>query len=296
MKLALGTVQFGQSYGVANKAGQVPGAEAKAILEYAASNGIGMLDTAIGYGDSEQRLGEIGISDWQVVSKIPAVPEGCGDVGDWVIKSVEGSLQRLGIRRLYAVLLHKPQQLLGADGGQIYAGMQQLKESGLVQRIGVSIYDPAELDELFRGYAFDVVQAPFNLLDRRLIDSGWMSRLATKGTELHVRSIFLQGVLLMPPGDRPAKFNRWQVHWSAYDEWVRSCELTPLQACVRYSLSFPEISRVIVGVDFAHQLQEIVNSQDGVALDPPQSFRITDVDLLEPSRWNNEYGSKTKYV
>ena len=64
MKLALGTVQFGQSYGVANKAGQVPAAEAKAILEYAALEGIGMVDTAIGYGDSEQRLGEIGLRDW----------------------------------------------------------------------------------------------------------------------------------------------------------------------------------------------------------------------------------------
>ena len=285
MKLALGTVQFGQSYGVANKAGQVPAAEAKAILEYAVLNGISMLDTAIGYGDSEQRLGDIGISDWQVVSKIPAVPEGCGDVGDWVIKSVEGSLQRLGIRRLYAVLLHKPQQLLSADGGQIYAGLQQLKESGLVQRIGVSIYDPAELDELFRGFAFDVVQAPFNLLDRRLIDSGWMSRLAAKGAELHVRSIFLQGLLLMPPGDRPAKFNRWQEHWLAYSEWLRSCNLTPLQACVRYSLSFPEVARVIVGVDNLAQLRTIVEAIDGPLPPPPSALQAHDCDLLNPSVW-----------
>ena len=285
MKLALGTVQFGQSYGVANKAGQVPGAEAKAILEYAASNGIGMLDTAIGYGDSEQRLGEIGISDWQVVSKIPAVPDGCGDIGDWVIKSVQGSLHRLGIRSLYAVLLHKPHQLLGADGGQIYAGLQQLKETGLVQKTGVSIYDPGELDDLFRGYKFDIVQAPFNLLDRRLIDSGWMSRLAVRGTELHVRSIFLQGLLLMPPGARPAKFNRWQAHWSAYSEWLRSAELTPLQACLRYSLSFPEVARVIVGVETTGQLQAILEATGGLLPAPPSDLQAHDCDFLNPSVW-----------
>ena len=285
MRLALGTVQFGQSYGVANKVGQVPAAEAKAILEYAASNGIGMLDTAIGYGDSEQRLGEIGISDWQVVSKIPAVPDGCGDIGDWVIKSVQGSLQRLGIRSLYAVLLHKPQQLLGADGDQIYAGLQQLTEYGLVQKIGVSIYDPAELDDLFRGYEFDVVQAPFNLLDRRLIDSGWMGRLATRGAELHVRSIFLQGLLLMPPGDRPAKFNRWQVHWSAYDAWLRSAEVTPLQACLRYSLSFPEVARVIVGIETTGQLQAILEATGGLLPAPPSDLQAHDCDFLNPSVW-----------
>ena len=285
MKLALGTVQFGQSYGVANKAGQVSAADAKTILEYAASNGIKMLDTAIGYGDSEQRLGEIGIPDWQVVSKIPAVPDGCGDISGWVSESVRSSLQRLGVQRLYALLLHKPKQLLGADGGRIYAALQQLKENGLVQKIGVSIYAPVELDDLYQRYKFDVVQAPFNLLDRRLIESGWMSRLADRGVELHVRSIFLQGLLLMPPHERPVKFNRWQALWTAYSEWLRAAKLTPLQACVRYSLSFPEISRVIVGVDSSDQLRTIVEAAGGPMLVPPSALQVHDCDLLNPSVW-----------
>lgn len=285
MKLALGTVQFGQSYGVANKAGQIPAAEATAILEYAASIGINMLDTAVGYGNSEQRLGEIGILDWQVVSKIPAVPDGCGDISGWVTESVQDSLQRLGLPRLYALLLHKPQQLLGADGGQIYAALQQLRETGLVQKIGASIYAPAELDDLCRRYEFDVVQAPFNLLDRRLIESGWMSRLANSGVELHVRSIFLQGLLLMPSSDRPAKFNRWQAHWSAYSDWLRSAELTPLQACVRHSLSFPEVTRVIVGVDNSDQLRSIFEAASGPVPIPPSALQVHDCDLLNPSVW-----------
>lgn len=285
MKLALGTVQFGQSYGVANKAGQIPAAGATAILEYAASIGINMLDTAAGYGNSEQRLGEIGIPDWQVVSKIPAVPDGCGDISGWVTESVQSSLQRLGLPRLYALLLHEPQQLLGADGGQIYAALQQLRETGLVQKIGASIYAPAELDDLCRRYEFDVVQAPFNLLDRRLIESGWMSRLANSGVELHVRSIFLQGLLLMPSSDRPAKFNRWQAHWSAYSDWLRSAELTPLQACVRHSLSFPEVTRVIVGVDNSDQLRSIFEAAIGPVPSPPSALPVHDCDLLNPSVW-----------
>ena len=285
MKLALGTVQFGQSYGVANKAGQIPAAEATAILEYAASIGINMLDTAVGYGNSEQRLGEIGIPDWQVVSKIPAVPDGCGDISGWVTECVQSSLQRLGLPRLYALLLHKPQQLLGANGGQIYGALQQLRETGLVQKIGASIYAPAELDDLCRRYEFDVVQAPFNLLDRRLIESGWMSRLANSGVELHVRSIFLQGLLLMPSSDRPAKFNRWQAHWSAYSDWLRSAELTPLQACVRHSLSFPEVTRVIVGVDNSDQLRSIFEAASGPVPSPPSALRVHDFDLLNPSVW-----------
>ena len=285
MKLALGTVQFGQNYGIANQAGQVSPAETKAILELATAQRINMLDTATSYGDSELRLGAIGIPNWQVVSKLPAVPDGCADIAGWVTDSAHASLRRLGLQSHYGLLLHRPQQLLDADGDQIFLALQNLKTMGLVEKIGVSIYDPAELDALCPRFEFDIVQAPFNLLDRRMINSGWMNRLANSGTELHVRSIFLQGLLLMTPSERPSKFSRWQQLWSAYSEWLRSHEITPLQACVRYSLSFAEITRVIVGVDAAHQLREIVEATGGSIPVLPGTLQVQDRDLINPSRW-----------
>ena len=111
-RLALGTVQFGLNYGIANQQGQVSHDEAKAILDHASAHGIDTLDAAIAYGNSEQRLGEIGVQHWQVVSKLPAIPEGCSDISQWVADSVKESLQRLKIKRLYGLLLHRPQQLL----------------------------------------------------------------------------------------------------------------------------------------------------------------------------------------
>lgn len=285
MKLALGTVQFGQNYGIANQAGQVSPAETKAILELATAQRINMLDTATSYGDSELRLGAIGIPNWQVVSKLPAVPDGCADIAGWVTDSAHASLRRLGLQSHYGLLLHRPQQLLDADGDQIFLALQNLKTMGLVEKIGISIYDPAELDALFPRFEFDIVQAPFNLLDRRMINSGWMNRLANSGTELHVRSIFLQGLLLMTQSERPSKFNRWQQLWSAYSEWLRSDEITPLQACVRYSLSFAEVTRVIVGVDAAHQLREIVEATGGSIPKVPSSLQVQDCDLINPSQW-----------
>ena len=285
MKLALGTVQFGQNYGIANQTGQVSPAETKAILELATAHRINMLDTATSYGDSELRLGAIGIPNWQVVSKLPAVPDGCADIAGWVTDSANASLRRLGLQSLHGLLLHRPQQLLDADGDQIFLALQNLKTMGLVQKIGVSIYDPAELEALCPRFEFDIVQAPFNLLDRRMINSGWMSRLASGGTELHARSIFLQGLLLMTPSERPSKFNRWQQLWSAYSEWLRSHEITPLQACVRYSLSFAEITKVIVGVDTARQLREIVEATGGSIPVLPGILQVQDCDLINPSRW-----------
>ena len=285
MKLALGTVQFGLNYGVANQHGQTSQDEARSILGHARSNGMDMLDTAIAYGESEERLGEIGIQDWHVVSKLPVVPETCGDVSRWVKDTLGKSFQRLKVKSLYGLLLHQPQQLLGQDGERLYQAMQQLKRDGFVQKIGISIYDPAELDVLCSRYQFDIVQAPFNIMDRRLIDSGWLSRMPERGIEFHVRSVFLQGLLLMPSSNRPDKFNRWASRWSKFESWLTQSGLTPLQACLRYAVSFSEVNKVIIGVDNLTQLKEIFQSTAGPVPEVPRELQVYDADLLSPTRW-----------
>lgn len=285
MKLALGTVQFGLPYGIANQSGQVTRFEGKAMLQLAADNGIDTLDTAIAYGESEQRLGEIGIPGWQIVSKLPAIPDACADTLKWVVEAVDGSMQRLNVDSLYGLLLHCPQQLMEKNGDHLYRALQQLKQDGLVQKIGISIYDFSELDVLCSRFQFDLVQAPFNIMDCRLIGTGWLTRLAAQDMELHVRSVFLQGLLLIAPSDRPPKFDRWEPLWSKWYEWLKDVNLTPLEACLRYALSFPEISRVVIGVDNQKQLKEIIHAAKGPAPQIPAVLKIDDPDLINPARW-----------
>ena len=285
MKLALGTVQFGLNYGIANNHGQVSFKEAPKIIQYAKQSGIDTLDTAIAYGDSEYRLGKIGIQDWKVVTKLPAIPSGCNDISKWINEAVSTSLERLKLNSLYGILLHWPQQLLDNDGVKIYLALKQVKEAGLTQKIGISIYDPKELDKFCSKHHFDIIQAPFNILDNRLINSGWIYHLADMETELHVRSIFLQGLLLMKPNERPNKFNRWSSIWSIYDDWLTQTKITSLQACLRYALSFPEISKVIIGVDSLNQLMDILKEAKGPAPEISELFKTHDSDLLNPSNW-----------
>jgi aryl-alcohol dehydrogenase-like predicted oxidoreductase len=283
--LALGTVQFGLDYGIANQRGRIPDAEARQILDRARLAGIDVLDTAIAYGDSELRLGVLGTAGWQVVSKLPELPEACPDILTWVRGAVEGSLQRLRRRRLSGLLLHRPRQLLEAGGERLYDALVRVKQEGLVDRIGMSIYDPAELEAFHGRHRLDIVQAPFSILDRRLANTGWLRRLADQGVEVHVRSVFLQGLLLMPPGRRPKRFDRWAALWSRWDAWLRDNHLTPLQACLRYALSFPEISRVIVGVDIVDQLEEILEAAEGSLPPVPRELDVDDLLLINPSNW-----------
>lgn len=284
-RVALGTVQFGQSYGIANQCGQVSLDETRAIIKLSHESGMNTLDTAIAYGDSEQRLGVIGVEEWQVVSKLSAIPERCSDVCQSVTDSVGESLQRLQIKSLYGLLLHRPQQLLEPHGDQLYRALLKLKQDGLVNKIGISIYDPAELDVVSSRYQLDLVQAPFNIMDRRLINSGWLFRLADQGIELHVRSVFLQGLLLMPRSSRPEKFDRWAPLWSRWNRWLDQAGITPLQACLRYVLSFKEISKIVLGVESVRQLKEILEAAVGSAPVVPNDLTAVDLDLINPVNW-----------
>jgi len=284
-RLALGTVQFGLPYGIANRNGQVARSEVKAMLQLAAAKGIDTLDTAIAYGESEACLGDVGTQGFKLVTKLPAVPDGCRDISIWVRQQVHASLSRLQVSRLYGLLLHRPEQLLGKLGKALYRALGDLKSQGLVGKIGVSIYAPDELGALCDGYTFDLVQTPFNVLDRRLADTGWLARLFRQGVEIHVRSIFLQGLLLMPADQRPPYFARWQQLLDVWDRWLVDHQLTSVQACLRHVLAFPEISKVVVGADSKAQLQEIILCAKGALPLLPSSLHASDLDLLNPARW-----------
>lgn len=284
-KLALGTVQFGLDYGVANTAGRINIEMADAILRTAHLSGMDTLDTAISYGDSESVLGGLGVQAWKVVSKLPAVPESCPDVAHWVRSQLNQSLKRLGLQRMHGLLLHRPGQLLERVGADLYAALQSLKTEGLVGKVGVSVYGPAELDALWSKYKLDLVQAPLNIVDRSLVDSGWASRLKDSDVEVHTRSAFLQGLLLMPADKRPYRFNRWSDLWKEWDRWLLATGLTPLQACVRYVNSLNAIDRMVVGVDTVTQLNEVVSAGDGVLDSLPAFKPLRDERLINPACW-----------
>lgn len=286
MKLALGTVQFGLDYGVANKSGRVTVREAGAILQRAQACGLDTLDTAIAYGDSEAVLGQLGIERWRAVTKLPAVPDDCQDVEQWVHEQIQQSMARLGVRQLHGVLLHRPAQLFEKMGPALYGALKSVKAQGKTRKIGVSVYAPSELDALFDNYALDLVQAPLNILDRSLLESGWAGRLHDAGVEVNTRSVFLQGLLLMPAAQRPVKFNPWSNVWRAWEGWLEKEGLTPLQACLRYAMSLPQIDRVVVGVDTAAQLQQIVEAADGNLATLPEFDTLQDARLINPASWN----------
>lgn len=285
-RLAIGTVQFGLAYGVGNSEGQVSRPEAAAILQCARLAGVQTLDTAIAYGESERRLGQIGIEGWRVITKLPAMDASSVNVAKWVRESVGNSLKRMKISRLYGLLMHRSADLSGTLGAEVVGALHTLKAQGLVEKVGVSIYSPDELASIWPRFELDLVQAPFNVVDRRLEQSGWLRRLHDAGVEVHTRSAFLQGLLLMEEKRRPAAFERWRPLWDAWRLWLDKNGLTPVEACLAFALSRPEISRVVIGVDRRSQLEEALAAASHERALAPVELMSMDIDLIDPSRWS----------
>ncbi len=286
-RIALGTVQFGLAYGISNPGEKTPEVECKAILEFAKSMGVRMLDTAIAYGESESILGRIGMDDWQITTKLPELPDNVHDIDRWVAEQVNASLQRLRTPSIYGLLLHCPDQLASKDGTALFAALRAQQDSGRVRKIGVSVYSPDELAELPRSMQFDIVQAPFSVFDRRMTISGWADRLVAQGGEFHARSIFLQGLLLMSQASRPDQFKPWAPLWKQWDAWLQECNLSPLAACLGYALKTPQLAKVVVGVNNLPQLREIMNTVGTEIPDPPDSLMTEDPALLNPALWKS---------
>jgi len=240
----------------------------------------------MGYGECEQILGQVGGRDWHVVTKLLALPENEEDIAQWVLRSVEVSMEKLKTPQLHGLLLHRPSDLLGKFGPALYRSLQICKERGYVRKIGLSIYNPSELDSILFQYPMDLIQAPFNVLDRRLEASGWLDRLYDSGVDVFVRSVFLQGLLLTSPDQRPKQFRRWDVLWNEWDKWLEDRRTTALSACLRCVLNRPKIKHTIIGVDSLAQLQGILSTLDEEGPMPPSSFSTEDAELLNPSRWN----------
>ena len=287
MKLALGTVQFGLEYGVANSLGKVTKPVAAHILDVAKLNRIDLIDTAIGYGDSELVLGRCGVSAFDIVSKLPKIPNACNDIVAWTLDEIRHSLSRLRVKSLHALLLHHPADLLEEHGNDLAKALIEAKTKGLIEKFGFSIYDPSSLHDYISVIRPDIVQAPLNVVDRRLFNSGWLKRLVELDIEVHARSLFLQGLLLLSPAQMPNQFHLWRDVWLSWEQYLFSTNQSAVEACLNYVTSVPGVDRMVVGVQSAGQLKEIipvVKHKPSSYIDPT-FMQTEDASLIDPSRW-----------
>ncbi|MDB5431293.1 MAG: aldo/keto reductase [Caulobacter sp.] len=282
-KLGLSAAQFGLD-GLGVPRGRPPVAEAREILSIAARANLPMLDTASVYGRSEQLLGEA------LPRPLPfklVIPTARADRGaDFVESEARASLTRMGVESAYAIVVPMVSDLFGPHGDAVWTRLNRLRDEGLFARVGVSVHASDDPVGVARRLKPDLVQAPASLLDQRLLVDGTLSRLAGQGIEVCLRSIFLNGLLFLPPDRVPAQLKGAAGRLSRVRRMIAEGRSDPLQAALGFALSRPEASSVLVGVTSAAELSAVI----AAAGSPPpdldwDDMAIDDPVALDPSRW-----------
>lgn len=290
-KIGLGTVQWGLSYGIANQTGKVGNQAVTDLLNIAAEAGVRFLDTARAYGDAEAVLKRHAAhaGRFKVVTKTK--PAGPGDIDGAKIKSIasalDDSINFLRDWTIEAILVHDCDSLFRPGGEQIWRLLSDLKTMGRIAKVGISVYSPVQTMQAMRSYAPDIVQLPFNIYDQRFLLSGTLRHLKERGVEVHARSAFLQGLLLMRPDQLPDYFHSIRSHHASLHRAVADAKLTPLAAALKFSHSQEDIDTVIVGCDAPQQLRQILAAACTDDILPPKisAFSLSDEGIVNPSRW-----------
>jgi len=290
-RLGLGTVQFGLEYGVSNRAGRPSEREVAAILARAVEAGVGIVDTAPAYGEAEILVGRYLPSGHalRIVTKTPAMSADTIDArhGRQVLDALAVSLDRLKADGVHGLLLHRSDDLAKPGWQHLIDAMAEARSRGWTSRIGASIYNDDQLTLVESRFRPEIVQLPLNVLDRRPIVSGTLVRLKSSGIEVHARSAFLQGLLLMEPDDLPEFFAPVRQKIARLRHLWRKRGLTALDGCLSFVLQQPEVDAVIVGVNCLNEFEQIelaVTSSAGNDGDIDTGQPVDPV-YIDPSRW-----------
>lgn len=291
-RLGLGTVQFGMHYGVSNRRGQPDEAEVAAILDHAEEVGVGYIDTAFAYPNSESLIGRHlkPRSRLKIVTKTAPIESTKIERRHRtrILDALALSMEHLRVDRLYGLLVHHANDLHKEGWQHLVDALAEARSRGWVDRIGASVYNDDELQLVESRFVPDIIQGPFNRLDTRLTSSECFSRLKAGGTEIHARSVFLQGLLLMPPASLPAFFEPVKASLALLRARWSEQGLSPLAACLQFVLGHPDIDVAIVGVNSLSEFDEVRSA----AVSDPAGLRTTaeflpaiDKRYLDPSLW-----------
>lgn len=290
LKLGLGTVQFGLDYGVSNKAGRTTLQEARSIVNAAAEAGVRVLDTARVYGESEEVLGRVlpRRHAFDIVTKLPTLlsPDGQRFDAAGADRLLADSLERLRQPAVYGLLLHRAGDLLSPAGDAVMAWLLRCKALGKVRKVGVSVYAEDDIAGLIARYPLDLVQAPVNVFDQRLLRGGALRACKERGVEVHARSVFLQGLLLMDREDVPDYFKPYENHLETYRLFLDRTGMSPVEAALSYVDGIEEVDAFVCGVNDRRQLLQLIASlPDGRRDLDYAPYAASDPALLNPANW-----------
>lgn len=285
-KIIVGTAQFGLDYGVSNTKGKTEECEVNRILDYLGYSGVKYLDTAPAYGDSHRIISNYLKNNnvFKVNTKISSINN--TDIKS-IIKEVHESLELFN-GNISCLSFHDVNDFTNKNYDKVIEEVECLKRKGYINKVGVSIYDENQLDNVINKMDVDVVQVPFNIYDQRLIGSKRIIELSCRGTEIHARSIFLQGLILMELEHIPSKLSSMKTQQESLILYSRELNKSVYELCLSWVFQQNWIDKIVVGLNDLSQSKKLIKSISGSLskdLDL-KKYSISEPLIINPVNWS----------
>lgn len=282
MKLALGTVQFGLQYGISNTKGIPTDLDLSQIFETALKNNIYTFDTAIAYGNAEERIASFLPNEAQIISKFPKYGS-----NSELKENIERSIIRLKQDRLYGFIAHNGDFLI--ENPKLWDVLVNLKTKSKIQKIGYSLYTPEQLEKLLQlDLTPDIIQIPFSLLDKKF--TPYFEELKNTNVEIHCRSVFLQGLYFLNTESLPEKLIPLKTELNKLKEIANQYKISIADLALNFACLNKNIDKVVIGVENEKQLTDNINAVNHWNLDNSifeaiNTIKVTNKELLNPANW-----------
>ena len=294
MRLVLGTAQLGMNYGIANQTGKPDMATARNIVRTAWEGGIRCFDTAQSYGDSERILSDI-FSDLGILHEVRVITKPAPHIDytnkDEMEKALNKSLATLKLGRLYGLMLHRETSLALFDDG-LYDILRHFVEQGLVEHIGISLYSPDKALPALDKDIISMLQVPANMCDQRFYKTDLFELAKTKKTEIYIRSVFLQGLLLMGKESLPEHMKFAVNVIDKVEQLCQAFNLTKQELAMRYIMQKYPRAFIVVGAETQEQVKNNIciwkySNLTSITTEADRIFSDLDEKIINPTLWPN---------
>ncbi|WP_121357247.1 aldo/keto reductase [Flavisolibacter nicotianae] len=293
-KLTLGTVQLGLPYGVANTSGQPETSYSHELLQFALDKGIRILDTARAYGNAEQVIGSFANRKYfTCISKFKLSPEALDNPSLAIAEARQSAItscEMLNVDCLPVLLFHKgPEEPIEKVASLLPLIFKTLKSEGLIGEGGLSAYTPDELICIRDWETIRSVQVPMNVFDTRLLQGNLLQTLAEKNVRVFVRSVYLQGLLLMET--HPPHLSFAKPYLDQLEAIAKKADRTIKELAFAFVRDTPGVSSIVVGAETIGQVQENIELlatpplPEHITSEIKQRFAAVPLDLITPARW-----------
>jgi hypothetical protein len=284
-KIIIGTAQLSNNYGIFNKLKSIQNKELKKILNYCKKQNIFYIDLANSYKNSINKLSKNNLVKFKIILKVGSINK--NNYFSNLKAIVEKTLKELKVKKIYSLMLHDERDIKYLSDKKIMEYFLDLKKKNIIQKIGLSIYNFKKLKVSLNSFPIDLIQVPFNIFDRRILDKKIQKIISKNKIEVHARSIFLQGLLLQDPSSRQKIIQKNQSLLNSWHKFNEYQQKKKIMNCIKFVSQFKKINKFVFGVDNLDQLKTIVSiiKEIDYNIKLHYNFKLKSKKIVDPRLW-----------